>query len=188
MSLLLSGLLIFFIVHLVPSFPTLRQKCIDAGGRGMYQGLFSLLSLVGLVLIVYGLKSTPFEVIYSPPEWGRGLNMLLMLPALYLFFSTSIGPAPSSAKVISAHPMNWGVVVWSAGHLLANGDKAHVILFASFLVFSLISIMTGNARGMKPALEKRPPLFAELGFVVVVVIVYLVLFWAHRYFTGMPLV
>ena len=188
MNLLLSGLLIFFIVHLAPSFPALRQSCISRIGGGVYRVLFSLMSLVGIVLIVYGLKSAPFEPVYSPPEWGRGLNMLLMLPALYLFFSTSIGPAPSSAKVISAHPMNWGVVVWSAGHLLANGDKAHVLLFGSFLIFSIISILTGNARGMKPALEKRPPLLPELGFVAAVVVIYLALFWGHRYFTGMPLV
>ena len=188
MNFLIAGLTVFFIVHLVPSFPGIRQKLINRISAGAYLGLFSLISLVGLVLIVYGLKSVPFETMYSPPDWGRSANMLLMLVALYLFFSTSIGPAPSSAKVISAHPMNWGVVVWSFGHLLANGDKAHVLLFGSFFIFSIISIVTGNARGMKPVLVKRPPIISEIIFIAITIAIYMMLFWGHRYFAGMPLV
>jgi len=188
MEMLIAGLFCFFLIHLIPSFPQSRQYLIDRVGGGVYKVGFSLISLIGLVLIVYGLKAASFEPVYEPPSWGRQVNMLMMLPALYLFFSTSLGPAPSSAKVFSAHPMNWGVVVWSVGHLLANGDKAHVLLFGSFLVFSVISIVTGNARGMKPALQTRPAFMQETVFMLVVVLVYLGLFAGHRFFTGMPLV
>lgn len=188
MTLLIAGLTCFFIIHLVPSFPHFRQRVITRIAGGAYKGLFTVVSLIGLVLILYGLKTAPFEVLYDPPTWGRHANMLLMFPALYLFFSTSLGPAPSSAKVITAHPMNWGVVVWSFGHLLANGDKAHVLLFGSFLIFSIVSILTGNARGMKPALQKRPPILKETVFILLVVAIYLGLFMSHRYYAGMPLV
>ena len=188
MKMLIAGLFCFFIIHLVPSFPNTRANVIARIGAGPYKGIFSLISLIGFVLIVYGLKAAPFGSLYVPPSWGRHANMLLMLPSLYLFFSTSLGPAPSSAKVFSAHPMNWGVVVWSFGHLLANGDMAHVLLFGSFLVFTIISIVTGNARGMKPVLQHRPPLLKEILFIGVVVVIYLGLFASHRFFTGMPLV
>ena len=188
MSMLVAGLAIFILIHLVPCFPSMRGSIIAKAGAGAYRGLFSLLSLLGLVLVVMGLKSAEYVALYDPPAWGRHITYLLVFIAVYLFLSNPIGPAPSSAKYWTAHPLSWGVIFWSVGHLLSNGDKAHVILFAAFLIYSVVSMYSGNLRGQKPALDKRPPIAAELVFVAVVAVVYVALFWGHRYFTGMPLV
>ena len=188
MNLLIIGLIIFLLLHFIPSFPSLREKLRQALTPKGYKILFSVLSLLGIVLIVFGLKQAPFIELYKPPAWGRHLAMLLMFPAIYCFFSTSLGPAPSSLKVYTANPLNWGVALWAGSHLFANGDVAHVMLFASLLIFSLISIVTSNQRGMQPSLKVRPPLTLELGFVLVVFLMYAVLIWAHVYITGMPLI
>lgn len=153
-----------------------------------YRVLFSLLSFASIVQIIYGLMEAPFLALYEPPAWGRHAAMLIMLPAVYLFLSNPIGPAPSSAKALTAHPLNLGIILWATVHLLANGDLARVLLFTTFWLFSLISIVSGNARGIKPKLERRPPLATEAVFAVIVVIVYGLLVWGHVYFTGMPLI
>lgn len=187
MNLLILGLVIFVATHLVPSFPKLRKILVQSFNPKGYKALFSILSLVSIVLIVYGLKESAFQSLYEPPTWSRHLAMLLMLPAIYFFLSNSIRPISSSAQLITAHPVNWAVIFWSTSHLIANGDLAHVMLFSTFWLFSVISILTGNLRGLKPILEKRPSLSSEAIFVLIVVLIYGVLVWAHQYFTGMPL-
>ena len=187
MTLLIAGLVTFLTIHLVPSAPGLRAALVGKLGELSYKASFALISLAGIVLIVKGLQQAPFDPLYAPPDWGRHAAMLLMLPAIYLFASTGRFPAPSSAKVLTAHPMNWGVILWSIGHLLSNGDLAHVLLFATIGAFGAISIVTGNARGLKPASE-RPPLAMEAGFGVLVLVIYAALLWGHAYFTGMPLI
>lgn len=188
MKFLIPGLVLFFSVHLVPSSPRLREIFVGRFQMVGYKILFNLLSIVSIVLIVYGLMEAPFEPLYEPPSWGRHLVMLLMLPAIYLFLSNSVGPAPSSAKAVTAHPVNWAVILWSTGHLFSNGDLAHVLLFCTLWLFSVISIVTGNSRGLRPKLEQRPPVAAEAVFVVIVMMVYGALVWGHPYFTGMPIV
>jgi uncharacterized membrane protein len=188
MKLLLSGLVLFFAIHLIPSFPGLRDNLLTRLKPAGYRLIFSLISTISIVLVVYGLKAAEFTPLYDPPSWGRHTAMLLMLPAIYLFLSNPIGPAPSSAKALTAHPLNWGVILWASGHLLANGDLAHVLLFLTFLIFSALSIASGNLRGQKPALAERPPLRTEAVFLLIVLIVYGFLVWGHGYFTGMPLI
>jgi uncharacterized membrane protein len=187
MNLLIAGLATFLAVHLIPTLPGVRPALVGKLGENPYKGLYSLLSLTGIVMIVMGLQRAGFEALYQPPTWGRHVTMLLMLPALYLFASTTTFPAPSSARTWTAHPLNWGVILWSIGHLLSNGDLAHVMLFAGLGAFAVISIISGNARGARPE-SQRPPLAKEAVFVIIVVILYAALVWGHVYFTGMPLI
>ncbi len=187
MTLLIAGLAVFILIHLVPCIPLLRKRIVSTLGESSYKGVFSVLSVVGVVLIVAGLKRAETIPLYDPPVWGRPVTYLLVFFAVYLFLSSPVGSAPSSAKYWTAHPLSWGVFCWSVGHLLSNGDKAHVILFCSLLVYSMVNMYSGNLRGQKPAIDQRPPLISELVFVVIVALVYAGLFWGHRYFTGMPL-
>lgn len=188
MVLLIFGLVLFISLHLIPAFPKLREYAISKLKTSGYKAVFNIASISSIVLIVFGLKQASFEVLYDPPRRGQHLNMLLMFAAIYLFASNTKDTSPSSVKVFTAHPIRWGVIVWSVGHLFANGDLTHVILFGSFFVYSVIIIISGNNRGLKPVLTELPPFRLEAVFLLVVAIVYSVLFWAHRYFTGMPLI
>ena len=188
MDMLIIGLAIFILIHLVPCVASARNGIVAKLGDGPYKAIFSIISIIALALIVMGLRSAETIPMYDPPSWGRTANYVVMFVAIYLFFSNSLGSAPSSAKVATAHPMSWGVVFWSAGHLLANGDQAHVVLFGIFLIYSLISIISGYLKGQKTVLDKRPPIGLELVFLAIVALVYIGLIWGHRYFTGMPLV
>lgn len=147
MTLLVLGLIIFFAIHLLPSIATLRISLKSRMGENAYRGLFSLISLAGLVLIVMGMGRAEFSPLYEPPTWGRHATSLLMLVALYCLISKE---AKTSLRMITAHPMLWGISAWAAGHLLANGDAASVTLFGSFLAYSLFDIYSANRRGARP--------------------------------------
>jgi len=188
MILLIAGLVLFVLIHLVPIIPGLKVRIVESISSGRYMLVFSLISIISLALIVFGLKAAPFVPLYDPPTWGRTLALVMMLPAIYLFASNGVGNAPSSAQAFTAHPMNLGVIVWATAHLFANGDLAHVLLFATFAGFSVISIVSANTRGAKPKRDKRPPLIMELVFITIIACVYALLMWAHPLFTGMPLI
>lgn len=89
-------------------------------GDGPYKAIFSIVSIIALALIVMGLRSVETIPMYDPPSWARTANYVGMFFAIYLVFSNSLGSAPSSAKVVTAHPMSWGVVFWSGGSLVGQ--------------------------------------------------------------------
>lgn len=188
MEILISGLTLFLFFHLLPSSPKAKGFLINKLGIKAYTILFNVASLLGIILIVYGYKNSSFVSLYATPAWGKSAAMVLMLPAVYLFMSNAAGSAPSSAQVKTAHPLSWGVIFWATGHLLANGDVAGILIFATFLLFSAISIATGKFRGLKPRKEKRPPLIQETGFIAIALLIYAALAWGHGYYTGVEII
>jgi len=130
MWMLVGGLVLFFIAHLVPTFPALRTRLVGAVGSGPYSGLFALVSLVALALIVFGYgqmqglgRGNP--QLWVPPWWATHLTMLLMVPAMVLLVAAYV---PSRIRTAVRHPMLAGVTLWAVGHLLANGDLASALL------------------------------------------------------------
>lgn len=188
MVFLLIGLGVFLAVHLLPAFPTARAAVVARLGDGIYRALFSVISLAAIVLVVVGLKRSEFVAWYTPPAWGDDVLMLVMLPALYLFLSNTALPMPSSAPVYTPNPANWSVVLWSAGHLLANGDRANVLLFGTFLLYGLFTLRCSRRRGDRPPRDTRPPLSRELAFLLIVVVVYFGVQHGHVWISGVAIV
>lgn len=131
-------------VHLVPGLGQLRSRLIDRLGKNTYLAGYALLSLLGIVLVVYGKSRAEFQPVWFPPDWSREFVIGVMAVAFYLF---AAGDMKSNLKRYTNHPMLWGIVLWSAAHLLANGDLASILLFSSFLVFSLFAMFSINKRG-----------------------------------------
>ena len=52
-----SGIIIFFGIHLVPLISKLRLFLKDRLGEGPYMGLYSIISLTGISLIIFGYES-----------------------------------------------------------------------------------------------------------------------------------
>jgi len=188
MAILIVGLVLFSMSHLIPSFPKMRENIIGCSGLKRYKLVFSFVSLISVVLIVYGFNIAPTSSLYLTPESGNLVAIILMFLTTYLFMSNSVGSPPSSAQFYTAHPLNWGVILWSISHLVSNGDLAGVIMFSTFLLMSVVSIYSGNRRGAKPKKDARPPALQELVFLIVVAIVYSVLLWGHGYIAGRPVV
>jgi uncharacterized membrane protein len=139
MSMLIVGLVLMLGTHSAKVVaPGMRDAAVARLGDGPYKGIYSLISLVGLILVVWGFARA-WEApvfLYTPPSWGRHLAMALMIPALILVFA-SLFPA-SGIKRFVTHPLLLATMLWALAHLFANGDLAGVVLFGAILVWAVV--------------------------------------------------
>ena len=191
MLILVLGLIIFFAIHLVPS-TALRTGLAARFGEGPFKVAFSLISLLGLVLIVLGyhkLQLMPGKnpVLWTPPEWTRHLAMLLMLPALILLVSAYV---PSRIRTAAKHPMLAAIKIWALAHLLANGDLGALLLFGAFLAFAVFDRISVKRRGdAGPLGSKTGPPANDLIVVVVGLALYgAMVLWGHELLIGVPII
>lgn len=136
-DLLAAGLAIFFLIHFVSGFYELRSRLVGLMGVTGYRAAHSLFAIGGLTLIVIGFSESPFEPLWQPPAFS-GIVALIVMPVAIIFM---IGGLVSKDILrITRHPMLWGLFLFSAVHLFANGELAPVMIFASFMVYSLLAL------------------------------------------------
>lgn len=184
MALLITGLVIFFAIHLLPSIRPLRSSLFGFLGENGYKASFSIFAAVGFVLIVVGKAKAEFVSCYLPPTWGRSVAPILMWFAFVLLPAAHM---PGNIKRITRHPMLWGVLLWSVAHLLANGDLASIVLFGGFAVFSVFSMVSANLRGAKLQ-QQGHPLKKDLMVLVAGTVVYFAILFLHPYLFGVAVV
>ena len=180
MTLLIIGLGLFCGVHLLPTVTNLRQILIARLGENGYKGLFSLLVVIGIVLMVIGFPRVELIQIYEPPVWARTTTAIFMLLSLILFAAANM---PGNIKRFTRHPMLWGLVFWSVGHLLSNGDKASLILFGGFAIYGFLAMLSANLRGATKQIKKYS-VAKDIMVILAGTIVYVVLVLAHPYLFG----
>lgn len=147
MTVLIIGLLLFLGVHSVRIVADdWRAAQIARMGEGPWKGAYTLLSIVGLVLVVwgYGMARQVAVPLWHPPVWTSHLAAPLMLVS-FILLAASKGPRnPVRARL--HHPMLLGVKVWALAHLLANGTLADVLLFGSFLLWAVLAFRAARQR------------------------------------------
>jgi uncharacterized membrane protein len=186
MGLLLAGLVLFGGTHLFLSLASRRTEEAKARlGASAVKGIIAVLSLAGLVLIVLGWRASEPNWIYTPPVQIRSTAMLLVAIAVYLFV---ISNRPSVIKRVLRHPQLTGVILWSAAHLLLNGDSRSIALFSSLGIWAILEIALINSRDGAWEKPQAPPLKTDLMSAVVSVIAILALSWGHRWFAGVAIV
>lgn len=173
MAILVVGIILFLGLHLLRVFvPGFRQSMINRMGAAAWRGVYSILSIVTLVLLIYGFSIARYEttVLYTPPVWMAHITFTLMLIAL-ICLAASLLPAGYIATK-TKHPMVLAVKIWAFAHLLANGDSASVLLFGAFLAWGIIlriSLKRRQRAGevvLRPFVSSRYDLYAViLGFV-----------------------
>ena len=147
MGMLILGLVLFLGVHSVRIVANdWRTQVIAQRGDGAWKGLYSVLSVVGLVLVVwgYGLARQQPVVLWVPPVATRHIAALLTLVAFILLTAPYV--PRNGIKAWLHHPMVLGVKVWAFAHLLANGNLADVVLFGAFLIWAALSFRAARAR------------------------------------------
>ncbi|MBP6020668.1 MAG: NnrU family protein [Burkholderiaceae bacterium] len=140
MTILILGLIIFLGIHSTRIVAEAwRTKQLARLGTSPWKGIYSLVSVVGLGLIIwgFGLARLSPVLIWTPPIAMRHIASLLTLFAFVLITAAYLPRNSIKAKL--HHPMMLGVMAWAIGHLLANGTLADIILFASFLVWSFLA-------------------------------------------------
>jgi uncharacterized membrane protein len=190
MTLLILGLILFFGVHSIAIISVAtRDHWAQALGVNLWRGLYSLVSLAGIVLLVLGYveaRQAP-EMLYVPPGWTRHIAFLLMLPVFPLMLAAYL---PGRIKATLKHPMLAAVKTWALAHLLANGMLADVLLFGGFLVWAVAARISLKRRVQKPMMPLPAPSVRNdvLAVALGLGLYALVLFWLHRVLTGVPLV
>lgn len=147
MALLILGLALFLGVHSVRIVADgWRSAQIAKRGPKAWKGIYTLLSIAGLVLIVwgYGLARQSPVILYSPPLWMRHLGSVLTIPAFILLVAAYV-PGTRIKRAVG-HPMVLGVKLWATAHLLANGALADLVLFGSFLVWAVFNYAAAKRR------------------------------------------
>lgn len=161
MGVLITGLAIFLGVHLSR---VLGVKAVVVRGIGepLYAVFYSVLSAIGLTLVIYGhILAHPSETVWLPPEWTRTVALVAVPIALILLAATYL---PCHIRSFTRHPMTLGVFLWSGAHLLANGELASLALFGGFFVWSAILLAEGYLAG--GAFERPGSWIADLAAVI----------------------
>ena len=147
MTYLLAGLVLFLGVHSVRMFAAgWRTQALNAWGAGPWRAAYSLLSLAGLALIVWGfglVRQNPVQL-WSPPTGMRHLAWLLTLLSFVLLAAAYVPGNQIKARL--HHPMVAGVKLWAFAHLLTNGNLGHVLLFGSFLGWAVLNYLAAKRR------------------------------------------
>ena len=144
---LVAGLVLFLGAHSVRIVADgWRAAQVARLGALRWRGLYSLVSLAGLVLLVWGFGQARLDpiVVWAPPAWTRYATSLLVLPAFVLVVA---GNMPGT-RIRSAlgHPMLLGTKLWAFAHLLSNGTLADIVLFGAFMVWAVVDYRSARRR------------------------------------------
>lgn len=147
---LLLAAIAFVGSHIGVSSTPLRPLLIARLGRGVYLGLYSLVSILCLIWLVAAFAATPFLPLWPETHWARWIAVALMPLALILvagglspanptlLIHRAGGPTPRGVFAITRHPMMWGIALTAILHLLASGDAASLILCGAMAVLALV--------------------------------------------------
>lgn len=176
MTLLISGVIFWSIVHLMPSLaPGVRATLVAKLGEWPYKGLFAIDIIIALTLIIYGWKTATPAEIYVPPLYGSPIPLVLLAAAMLLFIASAL---PNNLKHYIRHPQMTAVLLWSIAHLLTNGDSRSVVLFGGLGLWSIAEMLLINRRDGD---WQKPPATA-FSKDVITIIVAIAVFKAVGYF------
>ncbi len=185
MGVLLLGLVVFFAAHSVSIVnEPWRNRVAAKMGEGPWKGVYSLASLAGFALVVwgYGLARQDPVVLYLPPAWLRHLAMLLLVPVFPLLLAAYL---PGRIQSAARHPMLLATKLWAVAHLAANGMLADVVLFGAFLAWAVVDRISMKRRTPRPVphapaskVNDLIAVIAGLGLYVAFVL------WLHAWLIG----
>jgi uncharacterized membrane protein len=184
MTWLALGLALFLGIHLTRAVaPQWRQRQIARLGDKGWKGIYTLVSLAGFGLILWGYAQARLHPVVLWPSI-RGMNHLAALLVLVAFVLLAAAYVPRNHfKAKLQHPMTLAVKLWAFAHLLANNTLADVMLFGSFLVWSILVFRAARRRPAPP--QAAPTAAGSAATVVVGVALWaLFAFWLHAAWLG----
>jgi len=147
LGILIVVLIVFLGTHVFVSFRGARADVVARIGVHAYRGVFALVSLAGLVLIIWGYgqyRAHEWIQVWSPPAFMRHITIGLMLFAVIFIVAAFF---PSHIKTRLKHPMLASVKTWAFAHLLSNGDLGSILLFGTFLAWGVYARIAAKHRG-----------------------------------------
>lgn len=143
----------FFLTHSIPIRPPLRPWAVARLGHAGFGIAYSALSLAVLAWLIAAAGRAPYVPLWDWAPWQNHVVLAVMLPVC-LILSLAIArpnpfsfggaqndrfdPASPGIVRLTRHPLLLALGIWSAAHILPNGDLAHVILFGTFAGFAML--------------------------------------------------
>jgi uncharacterized membrane protein len=185
MIVLILGIVIFLGAHTLPMLRDAREGWVARLGAGGYKGLFSVASVIGFVLIVWGFslyRAQGWVQVWQPPIWTRHLTITLMW---FAFVSlAAMGKGPSRIRGWLRHPMLVAIKIWALAHLLANGDLGGMILFGSFLAWAVFDRISVKRRGDLGAARVAGFTSGDGIILIAGTVAYVAMIFLHPYLIG----
>jgi uncharacterized membrane protein len=186
MIILILGLILFIGIHTLTTLRTTRAAVIGRLGEGPYKGLYSVVSAIGLLLIIWGFgryRSAGYVQVWDPPF--RLFHPIALVLVWFAFVALVAAYAPpSKIKAVLRHPMLVGVKAWALAHLLVNGDLGSMLLFGALLAWAVYDRIAVKRRGDPGA----PPVasFGRNDAIVILIgtLAYIAVLWLHESLIG----
>ena len=188
MLILILGLIVLLGTHAFSMQRQSREAMIARLGENPYKIIYSFVSLVGLLMIVYGFplyREQDWVQIWTPPVWTRHITMTLMWFAFVALACS--GTKPSRLRGWLRHPILVAVKIWALAHLLANGDLGGMILFGAFLAWAVIDRISVKRRGDEGAPRLTHFTRADLLALVGGTLAYGLMFILHPWIVGVAI-
>ncbi len=154
--------LIWVVTHLGLASSSLRPRLVSLIGQSGFLVLYSIVAFGALGYLIWVYVDVPhFEYAWLPnPDlyWPAKLllpfALILAVGGFMVRNPTQVGVSQQDMEALVAqddvarggtritrHPFQWGVILWGATHMLANGDWVSLIFFGSFVVVSLLGTL-----------------------------------------------
>ena len=142
----------FVLSHVIISATGLKPALIKRFGERVYLAAYSVLSIVLLGWVIWAVIDAERIDVWSPPLWGyhfaaavTGIGFLLIgigalspNPLSVAFRKTGFDPDRPGVVGWTRHPIVWGLALWGAAHVPANGDWPSLLLFAGSALFGAV--------------------------------------------------
>lgn len=186
---LFLGMVLFFGIHSMSVVALPLRERLAARSELGWKGIYSLVSLAGLVLIALGYGETRLEptVLYTSPAWLYMVVPVLLLPTFVLFLAPYF---PGRISTRMKHPQLAAIKLWALAHLLVNGTVADVLLFGVFLLWAVVVRISFKRRPARAVPGAPPSGVNDLVAIVLGLGLYaLFAFWLHQLWFGVdPLI
>ncbi len=156
---------------------------INRLGENKYKGLFSIIALVGLLIIIYGFSRADFYPIWDPLPYSKEIALALMPISMILLAAANI---QTNIKKFIKHPMLIAILIWSFVHLIANGDLRSIILFGSFGLYALIDIFFSK-KVLTTNIEVKYTLSKDIMVIIIGLVAYLIIVYYHQFIAGVTI-
>jgi uncharacterized membrane protein len=164
MAALIAASAFFVAIHLMISATGLRSVLVAAMGDRVYQAVYSVASLGGIIAMAMSYNAAAAagsELLIDLGPGVRHLGVLIMPVAFVLGVTGLLTRNPTSMGFedavddpnvvrgilrITRHPFQWSVSIFSLFHLLANGDAASLVFFGAFFIVSFAGTFSLDAK------------------------------------------
>ena len=158
---LILAFALFFLSHIIPVRPAVREWLIRHMGKTLYLWIYSIVSIFLLCWLIVAVGRAPHLPLWQFAPWHNWIpNVAMPFVCLLLAFGIAT-PNPLSFATrndeafdpdhpgivgVMRHPVLWAGAFWAFAHAIPNGDLAHVLMFGVFGAFSILGMLAIDAR------------------------------------------